>query len=120
MVYHNPVLLSESIDSLNILNDGIYVDLTFGGGGHSKLILDNLYKIRMEVEILKTNESEEGAYDRSTVTKSDFSAVGAGLMTKKGIISEYIILPNIQAYVTFGKKYIPIADVMNAEKNGMK
>lgn len=42
MVYHNPVLLSESIDSLNILNDGIYVDLTFGGGGHSKLILDNL------------------------------------------------------------------------------
>ena len=32
----------ESIHSLDILSDGVYVDLTFGGGGHSKLILDNL------------------------------------------------------------------------------
>ena len=35
----------ESIDSLNILCDGVYVDLTFGGGGHSKLILKNLIKM---------------------------------------------------------------------------
>jgi len=42
MMYHNPVLLFDSINSLNISKDGIYVDLTFGGGGHSKLILDNL------------------------------------------------------------------------------
>ena len=33
---------NESIDSLNILSNGIYVDLTFGGGGHSKLILEKL------------------------------------------------------------------------------
>ena len=32
---------SESIDSLNIVRDGVYVDLTFGGGGHSRLILEN-------------------------------------------------------------------------------
>ena len=35
---------SESIDSLNIVGDGVYVDLTFGGGGHSRLILENLGK----------------------------------------------------------------------------
>ena len=35
---------SESIDSLNIVKDGVYVDLTFGGGGHSRLILENLGK----------------------------------------------------------------------------
>ncbi len=42
MNYHTPVLLNESIDSLNIKEDGIYVDLTFGGGGHSSVILDKL------------------------------------------------------------------------------
>ena len=41
-MYHNPVMPNESIDSLNILSNGIYVDLTFGGGGHSKLILEKL------------------------------------------------------------------------------
>ena len=41
-MYHSPVMPFESIDSLNILCDGVYVDLTFGGGGHSKLILKNL------------------------------------------------------------------------------
>ena len=42
MMYHNPVLLKESIDGLNIKPDGIYVDVTFGGGGHSKEILSRL------------------------------------------------------------------------------
>lgn len=42
MVYHKPVLLKESIDGLNIRQDGTYVDLTFGGGGHSREILSQL------------------------------------------------------------------------------
>ena len=42
MSYHNPVLLSESIDALNIKEDGVYVDVTFGGGGHSREILKRL------------------------------------------------------------------------------
>ncbi len=42
MEYHNPVLLKESIDGLNIKNDEICVDVTFGGGGHSKEILKRL------------------------------------------------------------------------------
>ncbi len=42
MEYHNPVLLRETVDGLNIKPDGVYVDVTFGGGGHSKEILKRL------------------------------------------------------------------------------
>ena len=42
MEYHNPVLLNESVDGLGIKPDGIYVDVTFGGGGHSREILSRL------------------------------------------------------------------------------
>ncbi len=40
--YHNPVLLKESVEGLSIKPDGIYVDVTFGGGGHSRAILKRL------------------------------------------------------------------------------
>ena len=42
MEYHNPVLLKETVGGLNIKQDGVYVDVTFGGGGHSKEILESL------------------------------------------------------------------------------
>lgn len=42
MKYHVPVLLNESVNGLSIKPEGTYVDLTFGGGGHSNLILDKL------------------------------------------------------------------------------
>ena len=42
MEYHNPVLLKETVDGLAIKEDGVYVDVTFGGGGHSKEILSRL------------------------------------------------------------------------------
>lgn len=47
MVYHKPVLLKESIDGLNIRPGGTYVDLTFGGGGHSTEILSRLVSGRL-------------------------------------------------------------------------
>jgi 16S rRNA (cytosine1402-N4)-methyltransferase len=42
MEYHNPVLLHESVDGLAIKPEGVYVDVTFGGGGHSREILNRL------------------------------------------------------------------------------
>ena len=42
MEYHNPVLLTDAVEGLNIKPDGIYVDVTFGGGGHSREILKHL------------------------------------------------------------------------------
>lgn len=42
MEYHNPVLLKETVDGLNIKSDGVYVDVTFGGGGHSREIMSRL------------------------------------------------------------------------------
>ena len=42
MEYHNPVLLKETVDGLNISENGVYVDVTFGGGGHSREILKRL------------------------------------------------------------------------------
>ncbi len=42
MSYHNPVLLKETVDGLAIQPDGIYVDVTYGGGGHSKELLSRL------------------------------------------------------------------------------
>jgi len=44
MNYHSPVLLKESVDALGIKEDGVYVDVTFGGGGHSREILSRLGK----------------------------------------------------------------------------
>jgi 16S rRNA (cytosine1402-N4)-methyltransferase len=40
--YHKPVMLHESVDGLDIKPDGVYIDVTFGGGGHSKAILEKL------------------------------------------------------------------------------
>ncbi|MBG44191.1 MAG: 16S rRNA (cytosine(1402)-N(4))-methyltransferase [Aequorivita sp.] len=42
MEYHNPVLLKETVEGLNLKPDGVYVDVTFGGGGHSREILQHL------------------------------------------------------------------------------
>lgn len=41
-IYHTPALLNETIEGLNLKTDGIYVDVTFGGGGHSKEILNRI------------------------------------------------------------------------------
>ena len=42
MEYHNPVMLNEAVDGLNINSEGYFIDATFGGGGHSKEILKRL------------------------------------------------------------------------------
>ncbi len=57
-VYHIPVLLHECIEGLNIKEDGVYVDLTFGGGGHTKEILKTLKGGKMIVF-----DQDEDAYE---------------------------------------------------------
>lgn len=47
MDYHNPVMLDQCVDALNIKSGGIYIDVTFGGGGHSKAILEKLGEGRL-------------------------------------------------------------------------
>ena len=60
-MYHNPVLLKQSVDGLVTDPDGIYVDCTFGGGGHSKEILSRLsdkgklYAFDQDLDALKNN-----------------------------------------------------------------
>ncbi len=64
MEYHNPVLLKECIEGLNINPKGIYVDVTFGGGGHSREILKHLttgklYAFDQDDDALKNKIEDE-------------------------------------------------------------
>jgi 16S rRNA (cytosine1402-N4)-methyltransferase len=64
IAYHTPVLLKECMDGLNIRPEGIYVDVTFGGGGHSREILKHLttgrlYAFDQDKDVLKNNIADE-------------------------------------------------------------
>ncbi len=75
-VYHTPVLLNESIDGLNIHKGGVYVDVTFGGGGHSREIIsrfkggEHLYSFDQDADA----EKNIGAIDTAqfTFVRSNF------------------------------------------------
>jgi 16S rRNA C1402 N4-methylase RsmH len=61
--YHTSVLLHECIEQLNIVPDGIYLDATFGGGGHSKEILKHLGpKGKMHREIFLKEKRESSLF----------------------------------------------------------
>src|SRR5574344_55518 len=72
--YHVPVLLKESIDGLNIKPDGIYVDVTFGGGGHSREILKNLSEKGHLYSFDQDADAERNIVDdnRFTFVRSNF------------------------------------------------
>lgn len=72
--YHVPVLLNESIDGLAIKPDGIYVDVTFGGGGHSKEILRRLGKKGHLYSFDQDPDAEKNIVndDRFTFIRSNF------------------------------------------------
>ena len=73
-VYHIPVLLKESIDGLDIKPDGIYVDVTFGGGGHSREILSRLGKKGHLYSFDQDADAEKNIVDdeRFTFVRSNF------------------------------------------------
>ena len=72
--YHVPVLLKESVDGLDIQPDGIYVDVTFGGGGHSREILSHLGKNGHLYSFDQDADAERNivADDRFTFVRSNF------------------------------------------------
>ena len=72
--YHVPVLLKESVDGLEIQPDGIYVDVTFGGGGHSREILSHLGKNGHLYSFDQDADAEKNlvADDRFTFVRSNF------------------------------------------------
>jgi len=72
--YHVPVLLKESVDGLDIKSDGIYVDVTFGGGGHSREILSRLGKKGHLYSFDQDADAEQNIVDddRFTFVRSNF------------------------------------------------
>lgn len=62
MGYHTSIMLEECIEGLNIKKDGLYVDLTFGGGGHSKAILEKLSEGHLYA-FDQDNDARENARD---------------------------------------------------------
>ena len=72
--YHVPVLLQESIDGLDIKPDGVYVDVTFGGGGHSREILNRLEENGHLYSFDQDEDAEKNKFDdeRFTFVRSNF------------------------------------------------
>ncbi len=73
-MYHLPALLHESIEGLSINPAGIYADLTFGGGGHSHVILDKLNNDGRLIAFDQDEDSLQNAFDdeRFTLVNENF------------------------------------------------
>lgn len=78
MIYHTPALLDESVGGLNIRPDGVYVDVTFGGGGHSREILKRLGKNGRLIAFDQDEDAVKNAPDdpRLTFVRSNFRYLG--------------------------------------------
>ena len=96
MNYHNPVLLMESVNGLNIKEDGVYVDVTFGGGGHSKEILNRLGP---KGKLLAFDQDEDALMnviddDRFTLINENFRYISQflkfyGIRKVDGILADF-------------------------------
>lgn len=73
-IYHIPVMLQETVDGLNIRPDGVYLDMTFGGGGHSREILRRLGPNGRLLSFDQDMDALQGALDdeRFTFVRSNF------------------------------------------------
>lgn len=82
--YHVPVLLEESIDGLNLKKGGIYVDVTFGGGGHSKEILRRMDK---SCKLYSFDQDEDA--ERNIVHDKRFTFVRSNFRYLKNFLKYY-------------------------------
>ena len=86
--YHDPVLLTESVDALNIVADGTYVDVTFGGGGHSREILKRLGP---KGRLLGFDQDEDA--QRNQIRDSRFVLVRHNYRYVRQFLRYYEVLP---------------------------
>jgi 16S rRNA (cytosine1402-N4)-methyltransferase len=77
--YHNPVMLRECIEALHIQPEGTYVDVTFGGGGHSKAILEKLQGGRL----IAFDQDEDAKREAAGITDRSFTFCQANFMYLK-------------------------------------
>jgi len=87
MEYHNPVLLKECIEGLNINPAGIYVDVTFGGGGHSREILKHL----TTGKLFAFDQDEDAA--KNKIADERFVLVKQNFKYLKNMLRMYQALP---------------------------
>lgn len=89
MIYHEPVLIKESIELLNLKKDGIYVDATLGGGGHTELILRNsqikqVYAFDQDADAIEfASERLKKFKNKLTIIKSNFAQMRTKLALHK-------------------------------------
>jgi 16S rRNA (cytosine1402-N4)-methyltransferase len=77
--YHKPVMLTECIEALNINPEGIYVDVTFGGGGHSLAILENIRGGRL----ISFDQDEDAKLQAEQIRSRSFTFCQANFMYMK-------------------------------------
>ncbi|WP_314109001.1 16S rRNA (cytosine(1402)-N(4))-methyltransferase RsmH [Segatella salivae] len=93
--YHVPVLLKESVDGLNIQSGGVYVDVTFGGGGHSSEILSrldeqaHLYSFDQDADAEQNVMRSEVGAERRFVDDSRFTFVRSNFRYLKNWMRYY-------------------------------
>lgn len=87
MIYHEPVLLQESIEGLNINPKGIYVDVTFGGGGHSREILKKL----TQGKLFAFDQDEEAA--KNSIDDARFVLINQNFKNLKTLIKLHNSIP---------------------------
>lgn len=83
--YHNPVMLQECLEGLQIKPDGIYVDVTFGGGGHSKAILEKL----TTGKLFGFDQDEDAVHNAAEITHKGFTLVKANFRHLKKFLRVY-------------------------------
>ena len=83
--YHKPVMLKECLDGLNIKPDGIYVDVTFGGGGHSRAILEKL----TTGHLYSFDQDEDAKQEAAKIESENFTFISANFRFIKKYLRVY-------------------------------
>ena len=83
--YHNPVMLSECLEGLNIHPNGVYVDVTFGGGGHSKAIVEKLEGGKLYA----FDQDADAQSNATTIKTSSFTLIASNFRYLKRYLKMY-------------------------------